>query len=34
MLWADAVTDALAVLEAESGVASRHVAPHLLPRSI
>ncbi len=31
MLWADAITDALAVLDAESGVASRHVAPHPAP---
>jgi DNA-binding CsgD family transcriptional regulator len=31
MLWADAVTDALAVLEAESDVASRHAATQLAP---
>jgi non-specific serine/threonine protein kinase len=31
MLWADAVTDALAVLEAESGVASRLGATQLAP---
>jgi non-specific serine/threonine protein kinase len=31
MLWADAVTDALAVLEAESDVASRYAATQLAP---